>query len=137
MKRLIAIMITALVTIALAAPAAMADESLWMKLKGKAQKVAPKKSASATTAVGGVRGAPEDEGKSGLYWKGKEEPVSIDQEELDAFNDALDTAINGDNVASAEKFKAFLAKYPESVLKADAEEALANLQQAANKAGQK
>lgn len=126
MKRLIAIMITALVAIALSAPA-FADDSVWMKLKGKAQRVAPKKANAATTAVGGVRGAPEDEGKSGLYWKGKDEPISIDQEELDAFNDALDTAINGDAQASSDKFKAFLAKYPESVLKSDAEEALANL----------
>lgn len=127
MKRILSIMTMSVVALALCAGVSLADDSVWMKLKGKAQRVAPKKSAAATTAVGGVRGAPEDEGKSGLYWKGKDEPVSIDQEELDAFNDALDTAINGDNAASAEKFKAFLAKYPESVLKPEAEEALANL----------
>lgn len=131
MKRVIGTMVIVVAALALCASAAMAEDSVWMKLKGKAQKITPKKSAAATTAVGGVRGAPEDEGKSGLYWKGKDEPVSIDQEELDAFNDALDAAIKGDAADSTAKFKAFLEKYPESVLKPDAEEALANLNGAA------
>jgi len=81
------------------------------------------------TAVGGVRGAAEDANDS-LYWKGKENQVQVPEEELDMFNSALDMAVEGKNAEAMKRFEEFLAKYPESTLKKDASDALANIKSA-------
>ncbi len=84
-------------------------------------KLAPPKDTTATTAVGGVRGA-KDEGAESLYWKGKE--VEVKKEELESFNSALDLAIKGDKAESIKRFEEFLKKYPASTLAKDARESL-------------
>lgn len=91
----------------------------------KIELLTPKKKLQTTTAVGGVRGSKSDANE--LYWKGEMFGGAIDAEELAAFDEALTLAEAG-NTAPAEKgLKAFMQKYPDSSLKADAEQALALL----------
>lgn len=96
----------------------------WDDLKGKVQTVSPRKKATVTTAVGGVRGA-RDESAETLYWKGREQPIFADFDELEKFNIALEYAMAGENEKAIAEFKDFISMYPESQLKGDAEEALA------------
>ena len=52
-----------------------AGKSFWSSLKSRVQGITPKKKASVTTAVGGVRGAASDEADA-VYWKVKEARLS-------------------------------------------------------------
>lgn len=88
--------------------------------------VTPAKKAASTAAVGGVRGAKND-GASDLYWKGKAEPIEVNDEELKAFNLALQSAVIGEKDESLRLFQDFLAAYPESPLKEDVTAAIAQL----------
>jgi TolA-binding protein len=129
MKRT-AVLITICIALILSAyaPAMAADQAtgFWAKLKAKAQSVTPKKEAPTTTAVVGVRGA-DNEAEDTLYWKGKEKTIKVDAEELRKFNSALDTAMQGNRADASRLFSEFVAEYPESPLRADAQEALNKL----------
>jgi hypothetical protein len=93
--------------------------AFWNKLQGKVQGVTPAVGSTVTTAVGGVRAAREDAAEN-LYWKGREADVVVTAEELDAFNAALNLAMEGQSEASLKGFEAFLNEYPESTLRNDA-----------------
>jgi hypothetical protein len=116
-----------IMALALFAPAAQAagKDSFWQRLKSRIQGISPKKKATVTTAVGGVRGALSDEADS-VYWKGKE-VNEIDEEELMKFNGAISMAEQGDKAAALEAFESFLDEYPDSQLRLDALEAVATL----------
>lgn len=101
-------------------------KSFWDGLRSKIEKVTPTKKTSVTTAVGGVRGAKNEDG-SELYWKGKEDVLAVSEDELTAFNNAMKTAIDGDNTRAAELFESFVAQYPMSELRQDSLHALENL----------
>jgi TolA-binding protein len=101
------------------------DASLWDGLKGKIEKLAPKKKTAETTAVGGVRGT-RDSSSEGLYWKG-EDRKEVTDEEVMAFRTALDDASAGKRHEAAAQFGAFLQLYPNSLLKADALRAIEEL----------
>ena len=101
-------------------------KSFWDVLRNKIEKVTPTKKTSVTTAVGGVRGAQNEDG-SELYWKGKEDVLAVSEDELTAFNEAMQTAIDGDNARAAELFESFVARYPMSELRQDSLHALENL----------
>jgi TolA-binding protein len=107
-------------------------DGFWAKLKQKVQAATPKKEAPTTTAVAGVRGADTDAGDT-LYWKGKDKTIEIDAAELDMFNTALDSVMDGNNAEASRLFEEFLAQYPESPLKAEAQEALSRLGAAQSK----
>jgi TolA-binding protein len=49
------------------------------------------------------------------------------------FNTALDSAMDGNNAEASRLFEEFLAQYPESPLKAEAQEALSRLGAAQSK----
>jgi TolA-binding protein len=118
-----------ILTIVLSASLSFAGEEnsgWWNNMKNKLDRIAPKKKTMATTAVGGVRGAQDDE-TDALYWKGREEPLTIDEEELEAFNNAVEEAIEGNNGESLKLFEEFMTKYPDSILKENAEEATERL----------
>lgn len=102
-----------------------AGKSFWSSLKSRIHGITPKKKASVTTAVGGVRGAASEKADS-VYWKGKE-VNEIDEVELQKFNNALDMAVQGDNAESLKAFEAFLKEYPDSFLRLDALEAVTAL----------
>ncbi len=108
------------------------EGGFWSKLKSKIETITPKKKSAATTAVGGVRGAPADSADA-LYWKGKEIDGEVAADELDKFKSALEYAINGNTGESLKTFDEFLARYPQSPLREDAMKAVKNLKAADKK----
>lgn len=107
-----------------------ADSSLsfWEKLRSKIEQMAPQKKITATTAVGGVRGAKM--ATDDVYWKGEKVAQGVDADELEAFQKAMTLATAGETAKSKSAFDDFIAKNPESPLRKDAEQALAQLQTA-------
>lgn len=106
----------------LAAPVSFASDSKnsWLsELKKKIEKLVPSKKTSKTNVVGGVRGGAENTIEA-LYWKGKEEEITIGDAELKAFKAALQTALNGKSQKSIGQFEDFIAQYPESPLSNEA-----------------
>lgn len=128
MKKLIALFV--LLGVVLATPAYSADEkqdgSLWERLRRKIELLTPKKKIQTTTAVGGVRGSQAD--ADDVYWKGEAKVPPVDPEELAAFKKALSLADAGDAAGAQLAFSDFLKKHPDSRLREDAEQALAQLQ---------
>ena len=130
MKKLIALFV--LLGVVLAAPAYSMDDktdggSLWERLRRKIELLTPKKKISTTTAVGGVRGAQAD--ADDVYWKGEAKAQPIDSEELSALKKAVALVDAGDLTGAQAAFSDFLKKHPDSRLREDAEQALAELQQ--------
>lgn len=127
-----ALIISIVMVLALAfSTAAFAQEKqagFWDKMKNKVETLAPKKTTTVTTAVGGVRGAKED--ISVMYWKNDEGSVVVTEAEMAKFNEALDLAMRNMADQATTKFQEFMNMYPNSALKADAENALTNLQAA-------
>lgn len=74
-------------------------------------------------AVAAVRGD-ETSDVPPLYWKGKETEQKIELPELKEFDDAINLALNGDNAGAKTKLEAFITNYPNSPMKADAQETL-------------
>ena len=129
MKRLIVLV---LIGLSLGSQNLYADQQsdkfgFWQKLKNKIASFVLQKSASSstTTSTGGVRGAPA--ASEDLYWKGEASPQTIDPIELEAFKKGITLMDSGDTKQAQSAFSGFLTKYPDSVLKKDAEEALAHL----------
>lgn len=90
----------------------------WDKLQYKLEKVTPAKKASATTAVGGVRGAKNDDAMD-IYWKGKDKSPELNEEELQKFNLAVESKLKGDNESSLKQFNEFLDMYPNSTFRVE------------------
>ena len=125
MKRLISLFV--LLGIVLAAPiqvsAADQELSLWERLRKKIELLTPKKKLTTTTAAGGVRGTLAD----AVYWKGEEEQIVIDEDELTAFTKAIELVDTGKTDDAKAAFAGFVKQYPDSSLRPDAEAALAQL----------
>ena len=100
----------------------------WDRLRAKIEQMAPQKKITATTAVGGVRGAKM--ATDDVYWKGGKVEQSVDADELEAFKNAMLLATTGENVKARVAFTEFVTKNPDSPLRKDAEQALAQLQAA-------
>jgi len=94
------------------------------KLRMRIEQLIPQKKLSATTAVGGVRGAPVE--TTDVYWKGEAKP--IDPAELAAFQKALSLADAGKKAEAASAFAEFAKTYPDSPLRKDADQAVQLLQ---------
>jgi len=98
----------------------------WERLRVKIEQIAPQKKLTASTAVGGVRGAKmaaED-----VYWKGEKINQAVDADELEAFKTAMLLAAGGELAKAQIAFTDFVTKNPESPLRKDADSALAQLQ---------
>jgi TolA-binding protein len=104
------------------------DDSLgfWEKLRVKLEQMAPQKKVSATTAVGGVRGAKVV--ADDVYWKGESAATVVDADELEGFKSAMALAAGGELVKAQLAFTEFVTKNPDSPLRKDADQALAQLQ---------
>lgn len=102
------------------------DGACWQKLKNRLATVTPQKKSTATTAVGGVRGA-KDQSADSLYWKDEEKKIEVPEEELNSFNSAYESAVSGKNEDATQKFEGFLKDYPQSALRSDALTALQTL----------
>jgi TolA-binding protein len=128
MKKLIALFV--LLGVVLATPVYSTDDtqggSLWERLRRKIELLTPKKKISTTTAVGGVRGSQADAEE--VYWKGEAKAQPIDAEELADFKNAISLVDAGDRAGGQVAFADFVKKHPDSRLKEDAEQALAQLQ---------
>jgi TolA-binding protein len=99
--------------------------SLWERLRKKIEMLTPQKKMTVTNAVGGVRGAASD--ANDLYWKGEMTQKTIDEDELIAFQKAMNLVEAGNKTEAHLAFEAFIKMHPESVLRKDAEQALAEL----------
>lgn len=132
MKKIISLLLLA--AMALGSPMLHAAEKndaslgFWEKLRAKIEQMAPQKKLSATTAVGGVRGAKM--AADDVYWKGEKSAQPIDADELEAFKIAMALATAGDLVKAQTAFTEFVAKNPESPLRKDADQALTELKAA-------
>lgn len=104
------------------------DDALgfWEKLRVKIEQMAPQKKVSATTAVGGVRGAKVV--ADDVYWKGEKAAVVVDADELEAFKSAMALAAGGEQAKAQAAFTEFVSKNPDSPLRPDADQALVQLQ---------
>ena len=99
--------------------------SFWDRLRAKIESFTPQKKSSVTTATGGVRGA--QIASDDIYWKSEASSETIGAEELEAFAKAV--KLTDTNDAQAQRaFSAFIKKYPDSALRNDADQALAQLQ---------
>jgi len=131
MKTLNFIVFVALCGVVLSAPVFSVEEgqdvSLWKRMRYKIDQLTPKKKINITTAVGGVRGDRADAGE--VYWKGEGKKQAIDSDELKAFREALSLVDAGYLPMAQSAFGDFLKKFPESRLREDAEQALAQLQE--------
>jgi|GEM_PF-878681 len=107
---------------------AVKKEAFWEKLTQKLEKVTPAKKGATTTAVGGVRGAKNDEATD-IYWKGKEKPVDMAQDEMQAFAAAIDSRMKGDNEAALRQFEEFLVMYPQSAFRVEGLQAVEKIKQ--------
>lgn len=99
--------------------------NFWDKLRAKIEQIAPQKKVTATTAVGGVRGAKM--ATDDVYWKGEKVAQTADADELEAFQKAMALATSGETAKSQAAFSEFVSKNPDSPLRKDAELALAQL----------
>ena len=126
MKRSLLLSMIIFLTFSISYAEQEADAGFWSKLKKKIESIVPKKESTATTAVGGVRGA-KNESAEALYWKGKEIDENVGEDELNKFKTALEYAINGNEKDSLREFNEFLTQYPNSPLKEDAIQAIKNL----------
>ncbi len=102
--------------------------SFWDKLRAKIEQIVPQKKVTATTAVGGVRGAKM--ATDDVYWKGEKVDQAVDAEELGKFKSAMALASNGELPKAQAAFTEFITENPDSPLRKDAEQALAQLKSA-------
>ena len=93
-------------------------DPFWERLSQKLEKITPAKKGTTTTAVGGVRGAKNDEATD-VYWKGKEKSVELSLEEMQSFSAAVDSRMKGDNQLALKQFEEFLALYPQSTFRVE------------------
>jgi hypothetical protein len=129
----IAIAVISIVTVAASNAAAAGKDSFWDRMMNRLEKVTPAKKTTSTTAVGGVRGAKNDE-SADIYWKGKDKPSEVPEEELQKFNKAMEAKMQGDDQAALRQFDEFLASYPGSSLRLDALQAVERIKSEAEAA---
>jgi len=91
----------------------------------KIEQMTPQKKLGSTTAVGGVRGAAVE--ATDVYWKGEAKPQSIDADELGAFQKAMALVEAEQKDQAKAAFAEFSKTYPNSPLKADADQVMARL----------
>jgi TolA-binding protein len=97
----------------------------WEMLRMRIEQLTPQKKLNTTTAVGGVRGAAVE--VADVYWKGETKPQFIDSDELTAFQKAMSLVEAGQKDQAQAAFAEFAQTYPNSPLRKDADQALAQL----------
>lgn len=127
MKKLIPLLFAIVVPLAHAQSGAPGDSwsGFWERLRMKIEQMTPQKKLGTTTAVGGVRGSAVE--ASDVYWKGEAKPQSIDADELTAFQKAMGLVETEQKEQAQAAFAEFAKAYPDSPLKADADQAMARL----------
>lgn len=125
MKKLIMLLFVGLVFGSQVIYAAGQDDtmSFWAMLRNKLESLTPQNRVTATSATGGVRGAPM--ASEDMYWKGDASAQTVDSVELEAFKKAVAFIDLGDKKQAQTAFSEFIRKYPNSSLRKDADQALA------------
>ncbi|QBK05188.1 hypothetical protein DW355_10830 [Hylemonella gracilis] len=108
-----------------AVPAGGGMSGFMEKLRMKVEQLTPQKQVNVSTAVGGVRGAAV--AASDVYWKGEAKPQAIDAAELEVFQKGVALVESEQKAQALAVFTEFAKTYPESLLKADAEEIMRHL----------
>jgi len=134
MKKRMIIICSLLLVASVAHGQAVKKDAFWEKMTQKLEKITPAKKGATTTAVGGVRGAKNDEATD-IYWKGKEKPVDMAQEEMQVFTAAIDSRMKGDNEAALRQFEEFLVMYPQSPFRVEGLQAVEKIKQEIAAAG--
>ncbi len=111
MKRLV--MILGLLLLISAPAIGEQKDGFWARLQKKLDMLSPSKKISTTTAVGGVRGAKNDD-SADIYWKGSDKTLDMSDEELAKFTSALESRRKGENELALKQFEEFLELYPQS-----------------------
>ena len=123
------IVLLALLGAVLVTPAYSADDnqggSWWEVLRKKIEMFTPRKKISTTTAVGGVRGSQAD--ADDVYWNGEADNQPVEADELEAFKKAIDLYESGNIPGAKAGFADFIKNHPDSRLRSDAEQAMAQL----------
>ncbi len=127
MKKLIPLLLALAMPLAHAQGGAAGDSwsGFWERLRMKIEQMTPQKKLGTTTAVGGVRGSAVE--ASDVYWKGEAKPQSVDADELTAFQKAMGLVEAEQKEQAQAAFADFAKAYPNSPLKADADQAMARL----------
>ena len=127
MKKLIPLLLVLVASLAHAQGSASGDSwsGFWERLRMKIEQMTPQKKLGTTTAVGGVRGSAVE--ASDVYWKGEAKPQAIDADELTAFQKAMGLVEAEQKEQAQAAFAEFAKAYPDSPLKADADQAMARL----------
>jgi TolA-binding protein len=127
MKKLLAVLfaLTFAVTALHAEDKNLAPLGFWEMLRMKIEQLTPQKKLNTTTAVGGVRGAAVE--VADVYWKGETKPQFIDADELGAFQKAMSLVEGGQKDQAQAAFTDFVKTYPDSPLRKDADQAMAQL----------
>lgn len=94
-------------------------QSFLLSMRLKLERLMPQNHLTATTAVGGVRGA--QVGADDVYWKGA---AGVDAQQVLEFNAAMANIQDGHFESAKLRIRSFLREHPESPLSTDAEEAL-------------
>ena len=100
--------------------------SFWDMLRAKIESFTPQKKSSVTTATGGVRGS--QVASDDIYWKSEASSEIVSAAELESFTKAVKLTDTNDQAQAKTAFSEFIKKYPDSVLRKDADQALAMLQ---------
>ena len=103
----------------------VAQLGFWEMLRMKIEQLTPQKKLNTTTAVGGVRGAAVE--VADVYWKGETKPQFIDSDELTVFQKAMSLVEAGQKDQAQTAFTDFAKIYPNSPLRKEADQALAQL----------
>lgn len=127
MKKLMPLLLALAMPLAHAQGGAPGDSwsGFWERLRMKIEQMTPQKKLGTTTAVGGVRGSAVE--ASDVYWKGEAKPQSVDADELTAFQKAMALVEAEQKEQAQAAFAEFTKAYPNSPLKADADQAMARL----------
>jgi len=127
MKKLFFVLfsLTLAVTTLHAADKTVVSLGFWEALRMKIEQLTPQKKLNTTTAVGGVRGAAVE--VADVYWKGETKPQFIDADELGAFQKAMALVETGQKDQAQLAFTDFAKTYPNSPLRQEADQALAQL----------
>ena len=127
MKKLMPLLLALAMPLAHAQSGAPGDSwsGFWERLRMKIEQMTPQKKLGTTTAVGGVRGSAVE--ASDVYWKGEAKPQSVDADELTAFQKAMGLVEAEQKEQAQVAFAEFAKAYPNSPLKADADQAMARL----------
>ncbi len=97
-------------------------KDLDVKLEHTAQRV--NQPSSTGSSVVGLRGSKQEPLSKQLYWKGKKGPAPVTPDEVKMFRVAIEKAKAGQKAEASTDLKSFLEKYPQSALKADAEDTI-------------